>query len=112
MIGAAGAVGAYVIQLAKADGLRVIADATEKDEVLVRSFGADEVVRRGAAVADRIREAEPSGAGALVDVAVPGAAVVPAIRDGGRLAVLRPLEGRSRGAGARVDLPADRRRRV
>jgi NADPH:quinone reductase-like Zn-dependent oxidoreductase len=33
--GAAGAYGGYVIQLAKAEGLTVIADASEKDEKLV-----------------------------------------------------------------------------
>ena len=35
--GAAGAVGGYVVQLAKAAGLTVIADASEKDEGLVAS---------------------------------------------------------------------------
>src|SRR5581483_975787 len=39
--GAAGAFGGYTVQLAKADGLRVIADASEADEDLVRSLGAD-----------------------------------------------------------------------
>ena len=33
--GAAGAYGGYVIQLAKAEGLTVLADASEKDERLV-----------------------------------------------------------------------------
>ncbi|MFD8249603.1 MULTISPECIES: NADP-dependent oxidoreductase [Nocardia] len=109
VIGAAGAVGAYVIQLAKAERLRVIADAADNDEVLVRSFGADEVVRRGPEVAERIREVEPNGVDALVDAAVLGEAVVPAIRTGGRLAVVRPWEGPEPGRGisvlrARVDL--------
>jgi NADPH:quinone reductase len=45
--GAAGAYGGYVVQLAKAEGLTVIADASEKDEQLVASLGADLVVRRG-----------------------------------------------------------------
>jgi hypothetical protein len=35
----------YVIQLAKAEGLVVIADASEKDEQLVKSLGADMVDR-------------------------------------------------------------------
>jgi NADPH:quinone reductase-like Zn-dependent oxidoreductase len=39
--GAAGAYGGYVILLAKAEGLTVIADASEKDERLVESLGAD-----------------------------------------------------------------------
>ena len=45
--GAAGAFGGYVVQLAKADGLTVVADASEADEQLVRDLGADVVVRRG-----------------------------------------------------------------
>ena len=45
--GAAGAFGGYTVQMAKADGLRVVADAAEKDEELVGSLGADVVVRRG-----------------------------------------------------------------
>src|SRR5687767_14706516 len=39
--GAAGAFGGYVVQLAKADGLTVVADASEADEQLVRELGAD-----------------------------------------------------------------------
>src|SRR3954453_1761979 len=42
--GAAGAFGGYVVQLAKADGLTVVADASEADEDLVRTLGADVVV--------------------------------------------------------------------
>ena len=40
--GAAGAFGGYAVQLGAAEGLRVIAVASEKDESLVRSFGAHE----------------------------------------------------------------------
>ena len=41
---AAGCYGGYVVQLAKADGLTVIADASEADTELVTSLGADIVV--------------------------------------------------------------------
>ena len=51
---AGGVYGGYVVQLAKAEGLTVIADASEKDEKLVASLGADIVVRRGDDVASRI----------------------------------------------------------
>ena len=51
--GAAGAFGGYTVQLAKADGLRVIADASPADEALVRSLGADIIVARGDDVAAR-----------------------------------------------------------
>ena len=49
--GAAGAVGGYAIQLARAEGLRVIADAGPADENLVAGLGADVVVPRGPGVA-------------------------------------------------------------
>jgi len=65
--GAAGAYGGYVVQLAKAEGLTVIADASEKDEELVASLGADIVVRRGDDVASRIRRYFPRGVDGLAD---------------------------------------------
>jgi NADPH2:quinone reductase len=91
--GAAGAYGGYVVQLAKADGLRVIADAAEKDEQLVHDLGADHVVRRGDDVADRIRELVPEGVDAVADGALLHELVAPAIRDGGGLAVVRGWRG-------------------
>lgn len=91
--GAAGSYGGYVVQLAKADGLRVIADAAEADEQLVRSLGADDVVRRGDDVAERIRGLVPGGVAGLADGAVMDALVVPAVRDGGRLTTVRGWAG-------------------
>ena len=59
--GAAGAYGGYVIQLAKAEGLTVIADASEKDEKLRSDRLTDVVVpRRGDDVASWISGALPS----------------------------------------------------
>ncbi|PCC38420.1 alcohol dehydrogenase [Brachybacterium alimentarium] len=91
--GAAGTLGGYLIQLAKADGLRVIADAAEQDEQLVRTLGADEVVRRGADVADRIRDLVPDGADGLADASVQSAQVLPAVKDGGAVATFRGYQG-------------------
>ena len=68
--GAAGAYGGYVIQLAKAEGLTVIADASEADEALVKSLGADIVVRRGDDVATRFRAHFPDGVDGLADGAL------------------------------------------
>ncbi len=87
--GAAGALGGYLIQLARADGLTVVADASEADEELVRSLGAHLVVRRGDEVANRILEAVPGGVDALVDGSVQEEALFPAIRDGGGFATVR-----------------------
>jgi NADPH2:quinone reductase len=91
--GAAGAVGGYAVQLGKADGLRVIADASPADEQLVRDLGADIVVRRGKEFAERVREAVPRGADGLIDGAVLDELVVPAVRDGGRIATVRGFRG-------------------
>ena len=90
--GAAGAVGGYAIQLAKADGLRVIADAAPADENLVAALGADQIVPRGPDVGRRIRQWWPGGVDAVVDASVQGAQVVPALRDGGQIAAVRMWE--------------------
>jgi NADPH:quinone reductase-like Zn-dependent oxidoreductase len=91
--GAAGAFGGYVVQLAKADGLTVVADASEADEELVRGLGADVVVRRGDDVADRIRAQFPDGVDGLADGAVQDALVLPAVKDGGAVATVRGYRG-------------------
>jgi NADPH:quinone reductase-like Zn-dependent oxidoreductase len=91
--GAAGAYGGYVVQLAKADGLTVVADASEADEQLVRDLGADVVVRRGDDVAARIREQFPDGVDGLADGAVQDALVLPAVREGGAVATVRGYRG-------------------
>ena len=91
--GAAGAYGGYVIQLAKSEGLTVIADASEKDEKLVASLGADIVVRRGDDVASRIREHFPQGVDGLADGAVLNERVIPAVRDGGAFTSVRGFVG-------------------
>jgi NADPH:quinone reductase-like Zn-dependent oxidoreductase len=91
--GAAGAFGGYVVQLAKADGLTVVADASESDEALVRELGADVVVRRGDDVADRIREHFPEGVDGLADGSVQDALVLPAVKDGGAVATVRGYRG-------------------
>ena len=91
--GAAGAYGGYVVQLAKTEGLTVIADASEKDEALVKSLGADIVVRRGDDVASRIRQHFPNGVDGLADGAVLKEKVIPAVKDGGAFASVRGFQG-------------------
>jgi NADPH:quinone reductase len=97
--GAAGAFGGYVVQLAHADGLRVVADASPADEELVRGLGADAVVRRGDDVAARFREAVPEGVAGLADGSVQGDVLVPALADGGRIATVRGYAGPEGGSG-------------
>ena len=93
--GAAGAYGGYVVQLAKADGLHVVADASAADEALVRELGADVVLPRGDDFAARIREIRPDGVDAVADGALLHALVLPAIRDGGGIAAVRGFEGKT-----------------
>lgn len=87
--GAAGALGGYAIELAKLRGLRVIADASDADRGLVASLGADSVVARGPGFAAEVRELEPAGVRGVIDAAGLTDAVVPAIADGGSIAVFR-----------------------
>ncbi|MCX4461681.1 NADP-dependent oxidoreductase (plasmid) [Streptomyces sp. NBC_01340] len=90
--GAAGAVGGYAVQLAKADGLRVVADAAERDEALIKELGADVVLRRGAEYPDRVRAEVPEGVDGLVDGAGLDALTARAVRDGGRVVTLRGFD--------------------
>jgi NADPH2:quinone reductase len=87
--GGAGLLASYVIPLAKEQGLRVIADAKPEDEGLVRGFGADLVVPRGEGYVAAVREAAPDGVDGLFDTALLHDAVFGAIRDGGRMVVVR-----------------------
>ena len=91
--GAAGAFGGALVELAKADRLRVVADASEADETLVRSLGADVVVRRGEGVAQRIRDAEPGGVDGLADGSLQGDELMDAVRDGGGIVTVRGYVG-------------------
>jgi len=91
--GAAGAVGGYAIQLGKLAGLTVVADAAQADEALVRGLGADVVVPRGEGCVAAIREAFPDGVDAVLDAALRYTAILPAVRDGGQFAAVRPFQG-------------------
>ena len=87
--GGAGLLASYVIALAKARGLEVVADAKPEDEELVRSFGADAVLPRGDGFVAAVRERYPDGVDGLYDTAILRGAVLGAIRDGGGIAVIR-----------------------
>ena len=71
----------------------MIADAGPGDEALVSGFGADHVLPRGDGFANAVRGLLPGGVNAVFDTATLTRAVVPAIRDGGAIAVVRGWDG-------------------
>jgi NADPH:quinone reductase-like Zn-dependent oxidoreductase len=87
--GGAGAVGGYVIPLARRAGVTVVADGRPADEELLRGLGADEVVPRGAGMAAAVRALRPHGVDALVDAARVGSEAAGLVRDGGTVVALR-----------------------
>ncbi len=91
--GAAGSLGGYAVQLAKADGLRVVADAARADEPLVEAFGADMMVPRGDRFSEEVRLVLPDGVDGLVDGALLNDKAVGAVRDGGAVVTLRGYDG-------------------
>lgn len=87
--GGPGAYGGYVIQLAKTEGLTVIADAAPKDEALLKALGVDIIVPRSEDFAAEVRGHFPAGVDGLADGALMNAASIPAIRDGGVFTAIR-----------------------
>ncbi len=87
--GAAGAFGGYVVQLAKAQGLFVVADASEADENLVQRLGADMVLPRGDDFPARVRERMPDGVDAAADGALLDGPLARAVHDGGTVITVR-----------------------
>ncbi|MBX6384546.1 MAG: NADP-dependent oxidoreductase [Microbispora sp.] len=81
--GAAGGVGGYLVELAVARGLRVAAVAAPGDEPLVRGFGAEWFVPRGADLASAVRAVVPGGVHGAVDAALIGLPALDAVRNGG-----------------------------
>ena len=91
--GAAGAVGGYAVELGVHEGLRVIAIASPSDEGLLTKMGAESVVARGDDAAQKVRALVPDGVDGVVDAALLGTSILPAIRDGGGMAVVRGFQG-------------------
>ena len=90
VVGAAGGVGGFAVQLATLRGFRVVAVTREEHEPFVRELGAIEVLdyRRGD-LTSQLRRAVPDGLAGIVDVfhdADGLLALVPAIKPGGTIA--------------------------
>jgi NADPH:quinone reductase len=84
--GASGAVGSFATQLAVADGLRVLAVATNDDEDWVASLGPAQVLPRST----DLSELEPVDA--LFDAVPIGAAATVVVREGGAAVFTRGVE--------------------
>jgi NADPH2:quinone reductase len=100
--GGAGLLASYVIGLAHERGVQVIADAKPEDEELVRGFGADIVVARSDDFARAVRDVAPEGVVAVYDTALLNRTAFGAIRDGGRLVVVRGWDGSESERGIKI----------
>lgn len=90
--GAAGALGGYVVQLARSAGLTVVGHGRPGDEALIESLGAAHVVSGSDDLAATTHRLGPGGVDALVDSASLGAGVRTAVRPGGLVVDVRPIE--------------------
>ena len=91
--GSPGAYGGYVVELAKADGLTVIADSKESDEELLKSLGVDIIIPRGEGYAERIRQEFPNGVDGIADGALLNELAIDAVKDGGSFTSIRGFKG-------------------
>jgi NADPH:quinone reductase len=85
VIGAAGGVGSFFVQLAAAAGANVIAPGLPEDHEYLRGLCAAEVIDRNADVAAQVREHHPEGVDAILDLVsfTPDDSL---LKQGGRLA--------------------------
>jgi NADPH2:quinone reductase len=88
--GAAGMVGGFAVQLARAEGARVIAAVRGSDAEEARRLGSDVVVSTGPDMADLVRGLHPSGADACLDTLGLGAPALECVRPGGRFLTTVP----------------------
>ena len=91
--GGPGAYGGFVIQLAKADGLTVIADSNESDRDLLESLGVDIIIPRGEGFAERVRGEFPNGVDGIADGALLNESAIEAVKDGGSFTSVRGFKG-------------------
>jgi NADPH2:quinone reductase len=87
IVGAAGGVGSFAVQLAARAGATVVAPALTEDEAYLRELGVAEILPRDGDLAAAARERHPNGFDAVLDL-VNYAPDVPAtlMKDGGRIA--------------------------
>lgn len=83
--GAAGAVGRLAVALAHAEGLHVIALASDEDAQTMERLGADAFVPRSANFRETLQALAPNGVDGLFDTTPAHLDHIPAVRDGGRV---------------------------
>src|SRR4051812_44899187 len=66
--GAAGGIGSLAIQLAARAGARILAPALAEDETFLRELGVSDVLPRDGDIAQLVRDREPDGVDALLDL--------------------------------------------
>ena len=91
--GGPGAYGGYVIQLAKADGLIVIADSNEQDIGLLKSLGVDHIVPRGKNFTEEVKKISPNGVDGIADGALLNESAIGAVKDNGSFTSVRNFIG-------------------
>jgi NADPH:quinone reductase-like Zn-dependent oxidoreductase len=96
VVGATGGVGSFFVQLAAGAGAKVVAPALPDDADYLRGLGVDTLIDRSAPLAAAVRETNPDGVDAMLDV-VSAAPDANLLREGGRLA--SPLGAAGEGAG-------------
>ena len=87
--GGAGMLGGFAIQLARVDGLTVLANVGEKDRTLVANLGADHLLPRDEGLEAALRAICPDGVDGMIDGALIGQQIAHLVRDGGGIVSLR-----------------------
>ena len=91
--GGPGAYGGYAIQLAKADGLIVLADSNENDVDLLKDLGVDYIIPRGKNFVEEVRKIFPDGVDGIADGALLNEKAIGAVKDSGSFTSVRNFIG-------------------
>jgi NADPH:quinone reductase-like Zn-dependent oxidoreductase len=88
--GAAGMVGGFAVELARARGARVVGAVRDADAGEARRLGVEATVDTGDELAHLLRQWAPDGVDACLDTLGLGVSAIKGIRDGGRLMTTVP----------------------
>lgn len=88
--GAAGMVGGFAVELARARGARVVGAVREADAEEARRLGADSIVDTSSDLARQLEALAPAGVDSCLDTLGLGASVVEGVREGGHLLTTVP----------------------